>query len=123
MGNCYCPIPLEFLVQVVREKFYDRIPTVEIIKKYPGERERQFVETIALLDVPEADVRKLLKDDVVFLAHFLDCRKHALQILNGKIPDLGAHLRPEKALPLPVRCWNGAQTLVRQFARFCRLKM
>lgn len=123
MGNCYCPIPLDFLIRIVREKFIDRIPTIEIIKEYPGERERQFVETIALLDVPEADVRKLFKDDIVFLAHFLDCRKHALQILNGKVPDLGAHLRPDKGLSLPARCWSDAQSLVKQFARFFRSKM
>lgn len=94
MGTCYCHIPIDFLVQTVREKFFDRVPTVEIVKKYPGERERRFVETIALLDVPEADVRELLKNDAAFLAHFLDCRRHALQILKGKMNDLGAHLRP-----------------------------
>lgn len=93
MGNCYCHIPLDFLVRIVREKFFDRVPTIEIVKKYPSARERRFVETIALLDVPEADVRELLKSDAAFLAHFLDCRRHALQILKGKMNDLGAHIR------------------------------
>lgn len=95
MGNCYCPIPPDLLVQIVREKFFDRIPTIALVKIYADERERQYVQTIALLDVPEAEVRELLKDDAEFLAHFLDCRRHALQVLKGKISDLGAHLRPE----------------------------
>lgn len=95
VGECYCHIPPDLLVQIVREKYIERVPTIELLKKYPGERERRHVYTIALLDVPEAEVRELLKDDAEFLAHFLDCRRHARQVLLGKLNDLGAHLRPE----------------------------
>lgn len=95
VGECYCHIPPDILVQIVREKFIDRIPTIELVKKYAGERERRYVHTIALLDVPEAEIRGMLKDDAEFLAHFLDCRRHALQVLKGKLIDLGAHLRTE----------------------------
>lgn len=95
VGECYCPIPPDFLVQIVREKFIDGIPTVVLMKKCADERERGYVNTIALLDVPEAEVREMLKDDADFLAHFLDCRRHALQVLKGELIDLGAHLRTE----------------------------
>lgn len=77
---------------IVREKFIEHVPTVDLVKKCADERERRYVNTIALLDVPEAEVREMLKDDAVFLAHFLDCRRHALQVLKGKLVDLGAHL-------------------------------
>lgn len=45
------------------------------------------------LDVPESEVRELLKDQPKFLAHFLDCRIHAREVLAGKLPDLKKHLR------------------------------
>lgn len=95
MRTCYCHIPPDLLVELVRAKFLDRIPTVELVKRYTSGREREYVHTVALLDVPEIEVRELLKDDVAFLAHFLDCRRHALQVLKGKLDDLEAHLRSE----------------------------
>lgn len=94
-GECFCRIPPEFLVRLVRAKFIERVPTVDLLKKCADERERRYVNTIALLDVPEAEVREMLKDEPVFLAHFLDCRRHALQALKGKLIDLGSHLRAE----------------------------
>lgn len=93
MGTCYCHIPPDLLIELVRAKFLDRVPTIELVKRYPSERERESVRTIALLDVPEAEVRELFKDDAAFLAHFLDCRRHALQVLKGRLNDLEAHLR------------------------------
>ena len=93
MKTCYCHIPPDLLVQIVREKFVENVSTIELLKKYTGEREQRYVHTIALLDVPEAEVREMLKTDTEFLSHFLDCRLHALQVLKGKMPDLGRHLR------------------------------
>jgi len=51
------------------------------------------VSTIALLDVPESEVREMLKNQPEFLAHFLDCRTHAREVLEGKLPDLKKHLQ------------------------------
>ncbi|MBI2083579.1 MAG: hypothetical protein HYT76_08430 [Deltaproteobacteria bacterium] len=51
------------------------------------------ISTIALLDVPESEVREMLKDQPEFLSHFLDCRIHARAVLEGKLPDLKKHLR------------------------------
>lgn len=93
MKVCYCHIPPDLLVKIVRGKFIEKIPTLTLLQQYSSDKETEYVSTIALLDVPESEVRELLKDHPKFLAHFLDCRIHARQVLAGKLPDLKKHLR------------------------------
>lgn len=93
MRTCYCHIPPDRLARIVREKFIEKVSTVRLLERCADDVERSYVNTIALLDVPEAEVREMLKADTEFLSHFLDCRLHALQVLKGKMPDLGKHMR------------------------------
>ncbi|MBI2083310.1 MAG: hypothetical protein HYT76_07035 [Deltaproteobacteria bacterium] len=93
MKTCYCHIPPDLLVKIVREKFIEKTPTLTLLQRYSGDQETEYVSTIALLDVPESEVREMLKDQPQFLAHFLDCRIHAREVLEGKLPDLKRHLR------------------------------
>lgn len=88
MKTCYCHIPQALLIRIVKEKFVDRIPTMELLKLYSTKQERRYVQTIALLDVPETEIRDMLREDVPFLTHFLDCRRHALRILKEQAPSL-----------------------------------
>ncbi|HSA59214.1 MAG TPA: hypothetical protein VLJ37_05965 [bacterium] len=93
MRMCYCHIPPDRLVQIVREKFIEKVSTVRLLEQCTNDIEKGYVNTIALLDVPEPEIYKMFQGEKDFLAHFFDCRQHALQVLKGKIPDLGKHLR------------------------------
>jgi len=93
MKTCYCHIPPDLLVKIVREKFIEKTPTLTLLQRYSGDQETEYVSTIVLLDVPESEVREMLKNQPEFLAHFLDCRTHAREVLEGKLPDLKKHLQ------------------------------
>lgn len=80
---CYCGIPLKKLTELVRLRFVEGIATQELMKQMKSEKERQYLATIALLDVNEKDLIHMVEAEKPDqLRHFLDCRAHALEILK-----------------------------------------
>jgi len=85
--HCYCQIPPPFLEHVVWQKFVQKIPTDELWKECRTEKEREFVNTIVLLDVSEAELAPLLKKEKNFYCNFLHCRERAREVLEQHFPD------------------------------------
>ena len=80
---CYGGICFEKLVELVRLRFVDGIATQELMKRMKSEKEREYVATVALLDVSEKDLIHMVEAEKPDqLRHFLDCRAHALEILK-----------------------------------------
>lgn len=80
---CYCKIPMRRLVELVKMRFVENIQTEELMKQMKSETEREYLATIALLDVSEKDLIHMVEAEKPDqLRHFLDCRAHALEILE-----------------------------------------
>lgn len=80
---CYCGIPFKKLAELVRLRFVEGIATQELMKQMKSEKDREYLATIALLDVSEKDLIHMVEAEKPDqLRHFLDCRAHALEILK-----------------------------------------
>ena len=80
---CYCQIPIKKLMELVRMRFIENVQTEELMKQMKSEKEREYLATIALLDVGEKDLIHMVEaEKPEQLRHFLDCRAHALEILK-----------------------------------------
>ena len=84
---CYCQIPMKRLIELVKMRFVENIQTEELMRKMKSEKEKEYLATIALLDVGEKDLIHMVEAEKPDqLRHFLDCRVHALEILkNSKL--------------------------------------
>ncbi|OGX04148.1 MAG: hypothetical protein A3G87_00175 [Omnitrophica bacterium RIFCSPLOWO2_12_FULL_50_11] len=81
---CYCRIPFRKLAELVRLRFVEGFQTEELMKRMKSEREREYLATVALLDVSEKDLIHMIEAEKPDeLRHFLDCRAHALEILKS----------------------------------------
>ena len=81
---CYCQIPENKLKELARLRFIEKVPTEEMMKQCKDEKQREFVATIALLDVELKDLPAAIPDNPQLLRHLIDCRDHALDILNAE---------------------------------------
>lgn len=82
--TCYCQIPMKKLLELVRMRFVENIQTEELMKQMKTEKEREYLATVALLDVSEKDLIHMVEAEKPDqLRHFLDCRVHAREILKS----------------------------------------
>lgn len=95
---CYCRIPFKKLAELVRLRFVDGVQTEELMKRMRSEKEREYLATIALLDVSEKDLIHMVEAEKPDeLRHFLDCRAHAIEILKSKGLEISAKAHPPSA--------------------------
>jgi len=81
--SCYCEIPRATLIGLVRLRYVDGIETQELMKRMKSEKEREYLATIALLDVKEEElVNRVHWDNPSALDHLLCCRARAREILG-----------------------------------------
>ena len=81
---CYCKIPMQRLIELVKMRFVENIQTEELMKQMKSEKEREDLATIALLDVSEKDLIHMVEAEKPDqLRHFLACRAEALEILKN----------------------------------------
>lgn len=92
LSTCYCKIPFETLKELVRLRFVEGVQTEELMKQMKTEKEREYVATVALLDVSEKDLIHMAEAEKPDqLRHFLDCRAHALEILKENGLEVKGH--------------------------------
>lgn len=81
---CFCQIPEEKLIQFVRMRFIEKTPTLELMKQMESAKDREYLATIALLDVKEEDIlRSVEATDPSIMTHLLSCRQAAKKVLEG----------------------------------------
>jgi len=84
VSACYCEIPREKLFELVRRRFIDGTATQELMKEMPTEKDREYLATVALLDVKEEDLVEMVEaKDPSRLRHILGCRAGTKQILKN----------------------------------------
>ena len=80
---CYCKIPRRKLLELVRLHFVDGIPTEQLMKKARTRREREYLATVALLDLHNGTLEEIVDvDKPLDLPHFLTCHAHTREILR-----------------------------------------
>ena len=83
ISTCYCKIPFERLTELVRMRFVEGVGTEELMKRMTSEKDREYLSTVALLDVKEKDLIHMVdSENPSQLQHLLDCRAHTREILE-----------------------------------------
>jgi hypothetical protein len=80
---CYCKIPRRKLLELVRLHFVDGIPTEQLMKRAKTRREREYLATVALLDLHNGTLESIVDvDKPLDLSHFLSCHAQTRGILR-----------------------------------------
>lgn len=83
--NCYCEIPTKKLWELARLHFIEGVPTGQLMKKIRSQREREYLATIALLDVHDEVLGEIVEfDNPKRLDHFLNCHASTKEDLRKK---------------------------------------
>lgn len=81
--SCFCQIPLEKLIDLVRLRFMDGQGTADLMEKLTSQKDREYLATVALLDVPEKEIENMVEvENPAMLRHLLACRARTLEILE-----------------------------------------
>ena len=80
---CYCQIPMKKLIELVKMRFVENIQTEELMKQMKTEKEREYLATVALLDVSDQELMTMIESGgPVQPDHLLACRQRAKNILK-----------------------------------------
>jgi hypothetical protein len=91
VATCYCKIPIKKLIELVKMRFVDCVGTEELMAKMKTEREREYLATVALLDVKDSDLLEMIEgDSAVEPQHLFACREQAKKILKDFAIVIGA---------------------------------
>lgn len=89
ISTCYCSIPFEKLSELVHLRFIVGMETEEIMKQLDSVEDREYLATVALLDVNLETLRQVVEsEDPALAEHLFGCREKALKILKEHGIDL-----------------------------------
>lgn len=80
--HCFCEIPDAELRPWVEKRYGEKIPTVELIRATDDPREKEIISIVALLDVDEKSMLKLMGDVNQSEHHIIHCRENVKQMLG-----------------------------------------
>ena len=83
--RCFCRIELDQLTGWARKKYLDHLPTIQLLAlaKNPGEREA--VAIVALLDVPDEEIVRMMTPLSLAGCNILACRDHVKRWLSDML--------------------------------------
>lgn len=85
--NCFCHIPIEDLKKWVLKRYKENIPTIELINLAQNEEEREIISVVALLDVDDATLLKMMGNVSLPEHHILHCRDNVKRIVAEMIEE------------------------------------
>ncbi len=81
--HCYCEIPEEVLKRIAFLRYVEGVPTEDLMARAGSQKEREFIATVALLDVDPEKLPSLVETERPdLLTHLHDCRAHILSFLE-----------------------------------------
>lgn len=81
--SCFCDIPVEKLVRLVRKRYVEGIATGKLMRQLRSKKEREYLATIALLDVKKNDLVKIASsEDPSIYTHLVSCYLAAKETLK-----------------------------------------
>jgi hypothetical protein len=88
--RCFCQIPLRELKRWATLKFVEHASTMTLLGLAKDRREREAVAIVALLDVPDEDVIRMMTPLAQPNCHVLECRAHVRSWLRDMLTASGA---------------------------------
>ena len=79
--RCFCQFPSEELKKWARKRFCEHHSTIELLSSTDDVHEREMISAVALLDVDEATMLKMMGDVDMPEHHIIHC----LQNLKGMV--------------------------------------
>jgi hypothetical protein len=58
--HCFCQLPMRALRRWARKRYIEHVPTIELLAEARGPRQQEVVGIVALLDVPDEEVVRLM---------------------------------------------------------------
>ena len=80
--HCFCQIPNDELQPWVKKRYGEQIPTVELIHSTDDQREKEIISIVALLDVDEKSMLKMMGDVDKPEHHIIHCRENVKHMLG-----------------------------------------
>jgi hypothetical protein len=83
--HCFCGIAIGELRRWARKKYIDHVPTMDLLALAKNSRQREAVSIVALLDLPDDMVIRMLMPLAKPGCRILACRDHVRQWLDGML--------------------------------------
>jgi hypothetical protein len=83
--RCFCRVPIADLRRWARKKYVEQVPTMDLLAMAKTRRQKEAVSIVALLDLPDDQVIRMLTPLARPGCHILACRDHAKQWLRGML--------------------------------------
>ncbi len=80
--HCFCGFPDEKIQPWITKKFVEQIDTVDLLNSTTDPEEREIISIVALLDVDEETLLKIMDQVPMPKEHIIDCRQHAKDMLG-----------------------------------------
>lgn len=81
-SRCFCQIALGDLKPWARLKYLEHVPTMRLLQMAKGAQEREAIGIVALLDVPDDEVIRMLSPLSQAHCNILTCRDHVREWLR-----------------------------------------
>lgn len=81
-GRCFCQIPLQELEVWFERHYVQGIPTVELLKSAANTHDREVISVVALFELDDTSVLKLMGDVNLPEHHILHCREYFREKLS-----------------------------------------
>ena len=75
-SRCFCQIAMDELTGWARKKYLERMPTIQLLTLARNPREKEAVGILALLDVPDDEVIRVMTPLTPSGCNILACRNH-----------------------------------------------
>lgn len=82
--SCFCEIPSEELLALAKNKFLKGQSTQELLAKAQSEKERNYIATLALMDLSEKQLKKFIRQGMRDLEHVFACRDKTISVLKSR---------------------------------------
>jgi hypothetical protein len=89
--RCFCQIAVRELIRWARLKYVEGVSTVELLRLAADHQEREAIGIVALLDVPDEDMVRILSPLAPSYCNVLTCRDHLRNWLKTMLAFSGGH--------------------------------
>ena len=81
-NHCFCEIPNDELRPWVEKKYSDHMSTLELINSTDDPHQKEIISIVALFDVDENTMIKMMGDVNKSTHHIIHCRENVKQMLG-----------------------------------------
>ena len=80
--HCFCMIPDDDLKPWIIKKYRDHIPTLDLMLSTEDSREKEIISIVALIDVDDSLMLKMMENVPRTQEHILECRQNAKRLVE-----------------------------------------